>query len=90
MPLRQEQLELLVYCNSLRLHSGSELQACNGEALDLGKGNVRPLCRWVSNFLVDSGGRAAALKPSRSVAPKKNFKWSRQTPGTRNRTCNDP
>jgi hypothetical protein len=41
-----------------------ELQAGNGEALDLGKGNVRPLCRWVQVlFLVDSGGRAALKVP---------------------------
>jgi hypothetical protein len=43
---------------------GPELQACNGEPLDLGKGKVRPLSVGSSNtFLVDSGGRAALKVP---------------------------
>jgi hypothetical protein len=48
-----------LYCNGLQLHGGPELEACNGEALDLVKGNVESS---MYTLLVNLGGRAAPEK----------------------------
>jgi hypothetical protein len=57
--LRINRITCLCCCNRLRLHDGGpELQACNGEALDMER--EYPLSVGApGTLLVDSGGRAA-------------------------------